>query len=48
MVKFRFFLLLSNGVNLLGSFVPVIIAIYINPTSSLDREMTALDARGRI
>ena len=33
MVKFGFFLLLGNGVNLLGIFVPLIIAIFINPSS---------------
>ena len=47
MVKFGFFLLLGNGINFLGQLVTVI-AIYINPTSSSDREMIPRDARGRI
>ena len=47
MVKFGFFLLLGNCINLLGQLVTVI-AIFINPTSSSDREMIPRDARGRI
>ena len=47
MVKFGFFLLLGNGVNVLG-YVPLIISVFFNPTSSLDRETIITDARGPI
>ena len=47
MVKFGFFLLLGNGVNVLG-YVSVIISVFFNPTSSLDRETIITDARGPI